>query len=617
MFPVSPIWMKFSINQALNRDIFDLTSKGLEQEIEERYTRMRDRCFELVKNSNTDFPAYHIVSKPGEKDPADGIAVYEVGYCRLLRDEVNQVDVDVFSTNIESLHRKTDGAQRTLAEVLDDPDVYVLGAYDSKLSGKVKRERREDRLKEIRQNILYNEQFYMEAVPLNEKDLDGQWGFRIANQSIAFAMRPLEDGKWRIWARPALNGENGGVDEFVRLPKKMPEGVQFSFLSEGQLECKDFETAFEKVQQLACKAAMNHRKGIPDLVAVEEKESQLKKHILKPVGKHLRDGIKTVKSIVTRPYMKGVAIGTSVGAAYTAAQTLTSEGATAADLFRNVGVGAAVGWGLKFVETVIEQVSNKLEKAGEQERLNARKDITEKDYSALYIAKNTDNDGRFLKKADPEKIRDLRALSHHQAQMAHDSLDECPENWVYSDDEKLTKISSLNMVKRIFGNVIARPGLMNMMWVFYPNGGRGFRHVNMQDDSTTVQAAYKYDEGKVIHKRAPKDMIDDLRDGQTKLITYHSGAPNRMQEIEERALKRPVNTTKLEHEYVDDARVHEVFEAAVLQESSALNIADINADFLETVDPFSVTNIAETMIRAEKQRRANTVNENQPTSEVA
>ena len=607
--------MKFSINQALNREVFKLTSKGFTEEIQERYTRMRDRCFELVKNSNTDFPAYHIVSRPDELDPSDGVAIYEVGYCRLLRDEANKVDVDIFSTNLESLNRKLEDGVATLEDVLDDPDVYILGAYSSSLSGKVKRERREERLKEIRQNIMYNEQFYMEAVPLKEDELDGEWGFRIANQSIAFAMRPLEDGSWRIWARPALKGESGELDEFVRLPHKMPKGTAFSFLSEGQLDCKDFETAFEKVQQLACKAAMNHRKGVPDLIPVEEKNNLLEKHVIKPAGKRIRSGIRTLSGIFTRPYLKGVAIGTGIGIGITAAQTLSNGNATALDLLRNIAVGAiGTGWLVKAAETVTEQVVNRLESDSEQKRLNAKRDITQRDYSDLYIAKTPDNDGRFLKKADPKKIRGLKALSHHQAQMAHDSLDQHPENWVYSDDPKLGRISSLNMVKRIFGNIIARPGLMNMMWVFYPNGGKGFRHVDIQEQETNVTAIYHRDDQNVINGRAPKDMISDLSDGENKMISYYSGAPNREEETEERMTHRPVNTTKLEKEILTPEDVHEIFAEAASREAKAHSIAAMTDDFIETVDPFSPKNIADMLIMAEKQRRTDAA---EPISEAA
>lgn len=611
MFQVlpSPIWLKFSINQALNRDVFKSVSNGISDEIQERYTRMRDRCFELVKNSNTDFPAYHIVSKPNQNDPADGISIYEVGYCRLLRDEENQVDVDVFSTNLETLLRTTENGG-TLQTVLDDPDIYILGAYNCKLSGKVKRERREERIKEIRQNIMYNEQFYMEAVPLDEKDLNGEWGFRIANQSIAFAMRPLEDGSWRIWARPALKGENGELDEFVRLPHKMPQGTAFSFLSEGQLDCKDFDSAFKTVQQLACKAAMSHRKGEPDLIRVQDKNSTVRRNFIDPAGKIIRGGIRKLNSILTRPYLKGVAIGTGVGTAITIAQTLTSEGTTAADLVRNVGVGA-VGTGLlvKAAETVTEQIVDALQSDKEQERLNEKRDITKKDYSHLYIADTADNKGRFLKKADPTKIRELKALTHHQAQMAHDSLDRYPENWVYSDNQDLKRISSLNMVKRLFGNIIARPGLMSMMWVFYPNGGKGFRHVDMQDQSTDVTAVYTYDENNIASRHAPKDMISDLPHGRSKMIHYYSGAPNHAETQVERQEERPVNTTKLEQQEMDDPDVHEIFAHAVSRERDTLGITSMTDDFIETVDPFSPKNIADMMIIAERHRREELVAE--------
>ncbi|MCB9979888.1 MAG: hypothetical protein H6863_01975 [Rhodospirillales bacterium] len=601
---LDPLWFKLALNMAFRRELFDLSLQTFEQDIDNRFTRMRDRCFDLVKSSNTDFPAWHILSKPGQEDPADGIAVYEVGYCRLLRDEARQIDVDVFSPNIKSLHRLVDAEGKGhLRTIDDDPDLYIIGAYPASLSGKAKREQREARLMEVRKHLMYHEQFYLEATPLNPDDLDGEWGFRVANQSLAFAMRPLEDGRWRIWARPDLNAREGEVDEFVRLPKHMPEGTKFSFLDEGVLDCEDLETAFKRVQQLACKAALNHRVGVPDLVKIEERDP-VRKYILTPLAKGIQTAIRKWNQVVDAKYTEGVAIGLGFGAMMTAYDNLTGTGG-ASTLFSNIGKSILGGISYKFGEETLNQVWQKIKGHGDSSKLNAHRDITEKDYSADYIADGFNNDRRFLKKADPAKVRGLEALGHYQANMAPNTLLDQPENLVYSDDPKLEKTGLLNMMKRVFGAVIARPGMMNMMWIFYPNGATSFRHVEKGEESTKVQALYGFERDHVIACKAPRDHISDLKDGTAKEICYSTGAPNRSEEMRERATHHPVNTTKLEETHITPEELREKFQSAVAHELQEQGLPDLKEAFqragLTPFDPVSVLEMLKEMERARRK----------------
>ena len=194
VFLLSREFAKFCAFECFGLDYLAKKRERFENAVlEQRFADIRDRGVEFYDSSNVGYEELYLVSRDGHDDPERGITVSKQFYVRVLYDEKRHNWVAVASPHIDALHRQNDEAtdQHYLAKVNDDHDIYILGAWTANLSGEELRNNVKDKLRFHRDLAMMREQFYMDATPVDEKNLDNGWGIRTVNSRLGFLCQPL------------------------------------------------------------------------------------------------------------------------------------------------------------------------------------------------------------------------------------------------------------------------------------------------------------------------------------------------------------------------------------------------------------------------------------------
>lgn len=554
----------------------------------ERFSRMRDWTLALQRKVHTGFGEYFITSPQGELHPEDGIIDTDVGYVRVARDHDNQTDVFLYSPNIESLHlRQVEDNGLEINIDPEDPDVYILGALHKDLSGDDKFEVIKEKLNELRRHIAFHEQFYLEAVPIDEEDLDGEWGYRIANKAMAIGMRPLDNGGWRIWGAPNLNSEAAQeADEFVRLPQ-MPKGKALALFSEGIQDFDNFDDALWRVRELVNGISMRHRRGEPDLVDTEDPDYNRQK-----LRQLMQWGARQYNAINTRSVRQSLLYGTGIGTAITITQGLQSGDYSnlANNLLSSNAFTAAVEGGKPYFDRAVEKISHIFNQKSYEEQLNEQRDITRRDFSSPYISQDEadNNDNRFLKKADGKAVGELEPLRHRDVDLTPNSLDRHPERVVFPGDQRLKEARLMDMSNRVAGAILFRfTPQTDMMAAYYSNGAIGFRRYRQGLEDTENTVIYRKDENGKIDERVPEDITRGLEADAVMFVNCKWDGADQIALEEEKYHVNPLTIDYDEKMHVADAE-NEI-RRIVADELETARLSESAEEFSNAAKPFSIS----------------------------